>query len=201
MRPPEVALSCLIPSPRSFHAFRLQPRDFFIHLHTAHSFTRLLLLFFTNHTTVTLLTLLASNNTCHGSTTFPTNCSDFFILILSTHQNFAMKGISAVTPLALALGATAVSASAIPDHLIPTYFKRATSLPQVTVKGNGMHALSVSGTSIANKSIQHSLPEARASTSAALTTSQVRLQICTLEFNVLIFYCRRFIRCCRPDCR
>lgn len=49
-----------------------------------------------------------------------------------------MKGISAVAPLAVALGATAVSAVAIPDSMIPSYFKRATSLPQVTTKGNGM---------------------------------------------------------------
>ena len=49
-----------------------------------------------------------------------------------------MKGISAVAPLAVALGATAVSAVAIPDSMIPSYFKRATSLPQVVTKGNGM---------------------------------------------------------------
>ena len=49
-----------------------------------------------------------------------------------------MKGISAVAPLAVALGATAVSAVAIPDSMIPTYFKRQTSLPQVVTKGNGM---------------------------------------------------------------
>jgi hypothetical protein len=48
-----------------------------------------------------------------------------------------MKGVVAAAPLAVALGATAVSAAAIPDSLIPSYFKRATSLPQVTVKGNG----------------------------------------------------------------
>ena len=49
-----------------------------------------------------------------------------------------MKGISAVAPLAVALGATAVSAVAIPDSMIPPYFKRSTSLPQVVTKGNGM---------------------------------------------------------------
>ena len=49
-----------------------------------------------------------------------------------------MKGFSAVVPLAVAFGATAVSAVAIPDSMIPHYFKRATSLPQVTTKGNGM---------------------------------------------------------------
>ena len=49
-----------------------------------------------------------------------------------------MKGFSAVVPLAVALSATAVSAVAIPDSMIPHYFKRATSLPQVTTKGNGM---------------------------------------------------------------
>lgn len=51
-----------------------------------------------------------------------------------------MKGISAVAPLAVALGATAVSAVAIPDSMIPSYFKRATSLPQVTTKGNAFFA-------------------------------------------------------------
>lgn len=51
-----------------------------------------------------------------------------------------MKGVHAVAPLAVVLGATAVSASAVPDSLIPSYFKRATSLPQVTVKGNGKSA-------------------------------------------------------------
>ena len=49
-----------------------------------------------------------------------------------------MKGISAVVPLAVTLGATAASAVAIPDSMIPHYFKRASSLPQVTTKGNGM---------------------------------------------------------------
>ena len=49
-----------------------------------------------------------------------------------------MKGISTVAPLAVALGATAVSAIAIPDTMIPHYFKRGTSLPQVVTKGNGM---------------------------------------------------------------
>ena len=49
-----------------------------------------------------------------------------------------MKGFSTAVPLAVALGATAVSAVAIPDSMIPHYFKRASSLPQVTTKGNGM---------------------------------------------------------------
>ena len=50
-----------------------------------------------------------------------------------------MKGLSTVAPLAVALGASAVSAVAIPDSMIPHYFKRdQTSLPQVVTKGNGM---------------------------------------------------------------
>lgn len=48
-----------------------------------------------------------------------------------------MKGFSVVAPLAAVLGASVVTATAIPDSLIPHYFKRATSLPEVTVKGNG----------------------------------------------------------------
>lgn len=51
-----------------------------------------------------------------------------------------MRGISTIAPLAVALGATAASASAIPENLIPSYFKRASSLPEVTVKGNGTDA-------------------------------------------------------------
>ncbi|KAL6715663.1 1,3-beta-glucanosyltransferase [Lecanora helva] len=48
-----------------------------------------------------------------------------------------MKGINAFTPLAVA---SAVSASTLPDSLIPSYFKRASSLPEVTVKGNAFFA-------------------------------------------------------------
>ncbi|KAK3178698.1 beta-glucanosyltransferase [Lepraria neglecta] len=51
-----------------------------------------------------------------------------------------MRGISTIAPLAVALGATAASASAIPENLIPSYFKRASSLPEVTVKGNAFFA-------------------------------------------------------------
>ncbi|KAK4694639.1 1,3-beta-glucanosyltransferase GAS5, partial [Lecanoromycetidae sp. Uapishka_2] len=48
-----------------------------------------------------------------------------------------MKGINAIAPLAVALSATSVSASVIPESMIPAYFKRATSLAEVSVKGNG----------------------------------------------------------------
>lgn len=45
-----------------------------------------------------------------------------------------------MAPLAAILSASVVTATAIPDSLIPHYFKRATSLPEVTVKGNAFFA-------------------------------------------------------------
>jgi len=88
-----------------------------------------------------------------------------------------MKGINAVTPLAVAISASAVSASAIPDSLIPSYFKRASSLPEVTVKGNGKNAPFLSAARNANSITQPSLLAIPDSTSVASTTSQEVLQI------------------------
>jgi len=106
-----------------------------------------------------------------------------FTSIPLTYQSITMKGISAVAPLAVALSATVVSASAIPDTLIPSYFKRATSLPEVTVKGNGTNASPVSETSNAKRSCQPFSPEAHDSTSAVSTTSQVRRPILLSNFS------------------
>ena len=49
-----------------------------------------------------------------------------------------MKGISASAPVAVALYASSVFASALSAALHPLS-PRQTSLPEVTVKGNGMH--------------------------------------------------------------
>ena len=88
-----------------------------------------------------------------------------------------MKGINAVGPLAIAISASAVSASAVPNSLIPSYFKRASSLPEVTVKGNGMNALLLPSARNANARCQPSLRETRDSIYAVSTTSQEALQM------------------------
>ena len=49
-----------------------------------------------------------------------------------------MKGISASAPVAVALYASSALSFALPAAFLQPLSERATSLPEVTVKGNGM---------------------------------------------------------------
>ena len=97
-----------------------------------------------------------------------------------------MKGINAVAPLAVAFGASAVSASALPDTLIPSYFKRDSSLPQVTVKGNGTNTPLQPPTRNADLLSQLFSLETTDSTFVASTTSQEALQMLLTQLLIRV---------------
>ena len=97
-----------------------------------------------------------------------------------------MKGFGAAAPVAIALGASSAYASFIPSIEVPNVLKRDSSLPPVSVNGNGKMARNPHTDQRLLTRSKHSTLMANVSTSVALTTNQVRHSVSLIAVHVLI---------------
>ena len=84
-----------------------------------------------------------------------------------------MKGLKSSAPAAVVLYASTVLSSSLPAALYKPLSGRSTSLPEVTVKGNGKNLVRSEAGICHTNITQHSLPVARASTLRVSTINPV----------------------------